>query len=143
MATRPCPDPHRAFNFVLELDGRIIAGFAEVSGLCLDLSIDQRRADSAALADVRRLPGLRKFTNITLKRGIANSKALDDWHVHGSADHRHITVVLCDEAGQPTTRWRIEKAWISKIEGPTLNATGNDVAIETLELTHQGVTTDN
>ena len=139
MTTKRRQDPYRSFNFALELDGRAIAGFSDVSGLNGDVTVLEHRTGTEPATATRKLPGLHKFTNITLKRGVANGSTLYAWQTSGAAGRRPATVVLRDEAGQPVCRWQIARASIRKIVGPTLNATGTDVAVETLELAHEGL----
>lgn len=142
MPIRPRPDPYRAFSFVLELDGKPIAGFSAVSGLDAVVDPVDHRAVTATPPGVRKAPGLHHHANVTLQRGVANRKALFEWQAAGAATRRLATIVLRDESRQPVRRWQVAAAWPSKVEGPTLLAIGNDVAIETLELAHEGVTTD-
>jgi phage tail-like protein len=142
MTTRPRQDPYRSFNFILELDGAPLGGFTEVSGLSDDLSAVDDRAATEPATLARKLPALGKVASITLQRGAANRKALFEWQAAGADAHRHATIVLRDESRQPVARWRVANAWPTKVVGPSLSATGNDVAIELLELTHEGVTTD-
>jgi len=139
MTTRPRRDPYRQFNFVVEINGVALGGFAEVTGLNTDINAVDDRAGRAAPPGVRALPGLRKQAHITLQRGAANRQALFEWHANDAANRRGATIVLLDAAHQPAARWHLANAWISKIVGPSLNATGNDVAIESLELTHEGI----
>jgi phage tail-like protein len=133
------PDPYRSFNFLVEIDGITEAGFRECSGL--DASTDP--VDYREGADpnhVRKLTGLNKFTPITLKRGITDSDKLWKWRqtvVDGKADRRNLSIVLLNEAREEKWRWNIRNAWPSKWTGPSLNATSNEVAIETLEITHE------
>lgn len=142
MTTRPRPDPYLTFNFLLELEGRPIAGFSEVSGLDAVVGPIDHRDGGDARPGVRKLPGQHKLGNVALKRGVANRKALFEWQANGSANRRGATVVLFDAAHRPVARWRVAQAWISKIEGPALQAAGNDVALESLELTHEGLSTE-
>ena len=88
-------------------------------------------------------PGLRKFPNITLKRGYTTNRELWDWYrniANGISDRRNGSIILMNEAHQDVLRWNFENAWINKIDGPSFNATANEVAIETVELVHEGVT---
>jgi phage tail-like protein len=90
----------------------------------------------------RKLPGLAKYPNVTLKRGITGSTDLFEWWKSvrdGQVQRRNVTITLLDEQRQAVLRWHLRDAWPVKIEGPTLNATGNEVAIETLELAHEGL----
>jgi len=130
------PDPYRNFNFRVEIDGTQIAGFSECSGLDTEVAvIEYREGDDKA--GIRKLPGLAKFGDIVLKRGIGKSNELHNWLrniIDGGPDRRNGSVVLMDADRTEVARWKFSNAWIRKIEGPTLNAKGNDVAIETIEL---------
>ena len=94
--------------------------------------------------NVRKLVGLRKYANIVLKRGYTqDDTSLWDWYknIHnGIADRRNVTIILMNEERQPVMRWHAENAWINKIEGPSFKASGNEVAIESVELVHEGLT---
>jgi phage tail-like protein len=142
MPLQPRSDPWRQFQFILELDGKPIAGFSDVSGLSADTDAVDYRAAAEPATLARKPPALHKVASITLHRGAANRQVLFEWQAAGAAARRHATIVLYDEARQPVRRWRVVNAWISKFTGPSLTAAGNDVAIESLELTHEGITTD-
>lgn len=134
-------DPYRSFNFRIEIGEVDMGGFSECSGLSTDGdSVDYREGTDDLT--VRKLIGLRKYSNITLKRGYTQSKELWEWYqniVNGVVDRRSGTVILRDEAGEDVMRWNFENAWINKIEAPSFNASGNEVAIETIELVHEGL----
>lgn len=140
MKTKLRLDPYRHFNFIVELDGVQLGGFSEASGLESEVTVVDYREGAEKTRVTRKLPGLHKVPSITLQRGVANRKIIFEWRASGSASRRPATVILRDEARQPARRWQIANASINKIIGPTLNATGNDVAIETLELAHEGLT---
>lgn len=129
-------DPYRNFNFRVEIDGVQIAGFSECSGLDTEIAvIEYREGDDKA--GIRKLPGLAKFGDIVLKRGIGKSNELHTWLrniINGVPDRRNGFVVLMDADRTEVARWKFSNAWIRKLEGPRLNARGNDVAIETIEL---------
>ena len=91
---------------------------------------------------MRKLPGLTKFGNVTLKRGITDSMDIYNWHkdiVAGKIHRETVAIVVIDEAGADKARFEIADAWPSKYDPMDLNAKGNDVAIETLELVNEGV----
>jgi phage tail-like protein len=94
---------------------------------------------------VRKLQGLRKQTNITLKRGITDNKELWAWYrniSNGQEDRRDGTIVLMNEAHEDVGRWSFRSAWPNKITGPSFNATGNEVLMESVELCHEGLEID-
>ena len=128
-------DPYSAFNFLVEIDGVTVAGFSECGGLTSETDpIEYRNGDEDIT--VRKLPGLKKFTNINLKRGYTDSKELWEWRkkvMDGKTERQSGSIVLLDEAREEALRWNFREAWPSKWAGPTLNAKNNETAIEELE----------
>ena len=138
--------PYSGLNFqvvivgVLE-DGRSIQGsFAEVSGLDVEVTPIEYRTGSEDMT-VRKLPGLKKFSNITLKRGVIGDTKLWEW-IKTVLDGRVLradgTITLLDESRQPVMTWRFHRGWPCKWAGATLNAKSNEVALEVLEICHEG-----
>lgn len=143
MATGERRDPYRAFNFQLVIDNVPLGAFSEVSGLTAEGDAVDYREGTDLPSSVRKLPGLRKYGNLTLKRGYTQDKSLWNWYaniVNGVADRRNVTIVLMNERREPVLRWNAENAWINKIEGPAMKASGNEVAMESVELVHEGLT---
>lgn len=143
MPTDKRTDPFRGFNFRVEIGGQVIGGFSECSGLTADGDRSEYREGTDIPNNVRQLVGLRKYTNVTLKRGYTNNLELWKWYNNiaiGLADRRNVTIVLMNESHKDVLRWEIENAWINKIEGPAMKASGNEVAIESCDLVHEGVT---
>ena len=148
MSTGERTDPFRSFNFRLEIDGIEIAAFSECSGLSSEgEAVDYREGTDVPL-NVRKLPGLRTYANISLKRGITPNTYLFRWYtmvVNGAPINtirRNGSVVLLNEAREDVMRWNFRDAWPNKYEGPTLNASGNEVAVETIEIVHEGLTVE-
>jgi phage tail-like protein len=142
MATAIRPDPFRNCNFRVEIDGVLVGAFRECSGLAADGNAVQYRDGTDPQRSVRQLVGLQSYSNITLKRGYTLNTELWDWYkniVNGIPDRRHGTIVLMDEGRNEVMRWDIENMWIKKIEGPSFNATANEVAMETVEIVHEGL----
>lgn len=136
-------DPFRGFNFVVDIDNTTVAGFSEVSGLTTECTPTEYREGADAENLVRKLTGLCKVSNLTFKRGYAKDNGLWLWYTsiaNGNNDRRAITITLMDEAHTPVIRWNAEGAWINKIEGPSFKATGNEVAIESMEVCHEKLT---
>jgi phage tail-like protein len=137
MAVAERVDPYRGFNFRVTIDNVEVASFRECSGLTFNTDpVEYRNGDEKNL-HVRKLTGLRKFSNIVLKRGFTTNKDLYSWYkniLNGIEDRRTGAVVLMDEEHNDVLRWNFEAGWICKWEGPSLNATSNDVAIESLEI---------
>jgi phage tail-like protein len=137
MATTTRIDPYRGYNFRIELDSTSVASFRECSGLTMNTdAVDYREGTDVPLSP-RKLTGLRKFTNIMLKRGFTQNEDMWNWYkniLNGVADRRNGAIVLQDEEHNDVLRWNFTNAWICKWEGATMNATSNDVAIESLEI---------
>ncbi len=143
MATGQRNDPYRSFNFEIQIDNIPSGAFSEASGLTAEGDgVDYREGTDLAM-NVRKLVGLRKYSNITLKRGYVSDTSLWEWYTNianGLADRRNVTIVLKNEQRQPVIRWHADACWINKIEGPSLKASANEVAIESVELIHEGLT---
>jgi phage tail-like protein len=138
MATGDRNDPYGAFNFIVEIDGIEVAGFSECSGLDTETDVIEYRNGNEDIT-VRKLPGLKKFTNIALKRGFTQSKDLWEWRkkvMDGKTSEARTTgaIVLLDEAREAALRYVFEQGWPSKWQGPALNAGSSEAAIETLEI---------
>jgi phage tail-like protein len=137
----PRNDPLRNFRFRLEIDGITQAGFSEASGFDVSIdAIDYREGNEPT--HVRKLPGLTKYGNVTLKWGITDSMDLYNWHrqiVDGDIQRKNVAIIVHDEANNPKARFEITDAWPMKYDPMDLNAKGNDVSIETLELVNEGV----
>lgn len=135
-------DPLRNFRFRVEIDGITQAGFSEASGFDATVDvIDYRVGDGPT--HVSKLPGLTKHGNITLKWGITDSIELYKWHkdvLDGIIQRKNISIIVIDEAGNDKARWDVTEAWPTKYTAPSFNAKGNEVAIETLEIVHEGIT---
>jgi phage tail-like protein len=134
-------DPYSAFNFLVEIDGITVAGFSECSGLSTETDPIEYRNGNENIT-VRKLPGLVKYSNITLKRGFTQAKELWEWRkkvLDGKTERKSGSVVLLDEGRNEALRCNFVEAWPRKWEGPTFNAKNNEVAIETLEIVHEGL----
>ena len=133
--------PYGAFNFLVELDGLEVAGFTEVSGLDFETAvIEYRNGDTEPT--VRKLPGLTKYANVTLKRGLTSSSEMWEWIIQSQERpvvRRNGSIVLLNDSREPLLRWSFTNGWPCKYQDPILNATGSEVAIETLEICHEGL----
>ncbi len=142
MATKT--HPFTALHFTVRWgDANNTVSFSEVSGLTLESEpIEYRSGDDVSLT-VRKIPGLRKYGNVTLKRGIVpvENGFWNWWNTiqSGEVERRSVTISLLNEEHKPVVSWEIAQAWPVKVEGPGLNATGNEIAIETLEFAHEGM----
>ena len=139
----PRQDPLRNFRFRLEIDSIAIAGFSEVSiGPTTTEVIDYREGNEPL--HVRKLPGLSKFGSVTMKRGMTNSLDLYKWHrdvTEGliGSNRRKVVIVVQDETGADQARFVVSEAWPVKYDPGYLNAKGNEVLIELLELANEGI----
>ena len=138
---RRATDPFASFNFKLEIEGITVAGFSEVTGLNQESNVIDYREGQEPITP-RKLPGLNKFGNITLKRGISPDLSVYNWRktvTDGDIERRNASIVLHNEKHEEVVRWNLVNAWPSKYVGPDLKANANEVAIESVELTHEGV----
>jgi len=121
--------------------------FAEVNGLNVETDTIEYRGGAEKTLTSRKVPGLTKYSNVTMKRGIlANDNDLFEWwtlNQQGKHQQRTVTIKLLNESGTATVTWTLAQAWPVKVEGPALNAKGNDVAIESIEFCHEGLTVKN
>ena len=131
--------PYGAFNFLVEIDGQEFGGFSDVSGLSSDITVAEYRNGNDRVNHVRKVPGMHKVSDVTLKRGIVNSTDLWAWVKQtrtASVDaQRAVTVTLLDEARNAVQRWLLRGVIPMKYSGPSLAAKGGgDVAMEELVL---------
>lgn len=130
-------DPYKNYRFLVEIDGIVQAGFSECSGFGSEVQVVEYR-EGGDSATARKVPGMTKYTDISLKWGITDSRELYDWHltaVNGQLERKNGSVVILDDIGQEKVRWNFFGAWPSKYTGPSFNAKGNDIAIDTLTVT--------
>ncbi len=140
MATGDRVDPYRAYNFLVEIEGITRAGFRECSGLDSSQDPIEYREGNEGPLTARKLTGLNKYANLSLKGGITDDAELWDWRKKakdGQVERRNISIVMLDDVGEEKWRWNLTNAWPTKWTGPSFNATGNEVAIETLEIAHE------
>ncbi|MCM1565326.1 MAG: phage tail protein [Dehalobacter sp.] len=135
-------DPYRQFRFKVEIDGITQAGFSECTFADTTTDVAEYREGDEP-PRFRKLSGLTKFGNITLKWGITDSMDLYNWRqqvIDTGAERarKNMSIILIDEAGADKARWNIERAWPSKYDPMDFNAKGNDVGIETMEIVHEG-----
>jgi phage tail-like protein len=145
-------NPYAAFNFVVTFDQTSVAGFMEASGLDVENAVieyregnDQKPGLTGAF--VRKLPGLERYPNVTLRRGIIGDlKLWTDLRVpvrdgtqgpelgQVGAATPAVKIDLQDEQHNTVQSWKLHNAWVSKLSGPSLNAKGNEIAIEAIEV---------
>jgi phage tail-like protein len=141
----PANDPLRNFRYRLEIDGIVQAGFSEVAiGDASNDPIEYREGNE--ITTVRKLKGLNKYGNITLKWGLTDSIELSNWHrmvvddaTPLAAARRTVVIRIQNEAGEDKAAYEITRAWPTKYNPTDLNGKGNEVAIESLELANEGI----
>ncbi|VAW71684.1 FIG00613894: hypothetical protein [hydrothermal vent metagenome] len=138
--------PISKFHFQVKWDSEVMS-FSEVSGLDLESEmIEYRHGDSPQFSKIN-MPGLLKYGNVTMKKGVFKSdNKFWDWFNEikmNTIKRKPVTISLLDETGAPTMVWTLTNAWPSKITGTDLKSDGNEVAIETIEICHEGLTIDN
>jgi phage tail-like protein len=146
MPTGQRVDPLRNFNFLVEIDGITQAGFQDCSGFGASTDpIEYREGNENPGRDpitMRKLPGMTKYNNITLKWGLTDSTELYDWYrdiTKGMDVRKNGSIIVLDTQGQEKVRWNFRNGWPTKWDGPDFTSKGNDVAIETLEIAHEGI----
>lgn len=134
--------PHGKFRYKVEIDGLDAGGFSEVSGFDASIDVMEYREGDMVQTPMK-IPGLKKYGNITLKQGLADSMVLYEWiiaGVNGAVERKTITITLLDEEEAPAASWQVINAWPTKYTAPDFNATSSEIAIETLEIAHEGMT---
>mgnify|MGYP001796607519 CR=1 FL=1 len=133
--------PFTVFHFIVDLAGSNI-GVTEVTGVTYEIQAIEYRDGASPEFHMRKMPGIQKFNNITLKRGIfSGDNELFKWLntvKMNTIERRDITIMLLNEEHNPVMIWKVKQAFPVKLEGPGLKASGNEVAIESVELAHEG-----
>jgi len=134
----PCP----SFNFSVEISGIIMASFSEASGLQAEIEVQEYR-EGGVNGYVHKCAGPAKYpSNLILKKGITDSTDLWSWYcqvLQGHIQRQSLAVVLMDAAGSEQRRWTFQNAYPVKWAGPDLKAAGSEMAIESMELAHEGL----
>lgn len=140
-------DPPYVGKFVFTIDGMTIGAFTEVSGLSVQIEVEEL-SEGGQNQFTHRLPGRMKWPNLVLKRGITNSDNLFEWFATSSGEgfagagnriqRRNGAVTLLDSAGKPIRSWKFTDAYPVKWTGPRLSASSRDLAVEELEVCHCG-----
>jgi phage tail-like protein len=135
-------DPYRSYNFAVEIEGLVAGGFKEVSGLEVEIEVQDYREGGVNGFIHKRAGPARYASNLVLKRGMTDNKVLWNWYwdvTQGTIQRKNVSILLMDEGGQEQVRWNFEQAYPVKWTGPGLKAAANEVAIESLELAHKGL----
>ena len=121
--------------------------FQEVSGLEAETQIIEYRASKSAQVSTIKMPGIAKYGNVTMKRGIfVKDNSFWNWYNQikmNTIKRQTVTIKLLDESGKPTMVWTLTNAWPTKITGTDLKSDGNEVAVDTIEIAHEGLTIAN
>ncbi|MBU0553584.1 phage tail protein [Myxococcota bacterium] len=128
------------YRFKVEIDGLTVAHFQSVSGLSHEIEVLSQQ-EGGVNDRLHKLPGQGSYPNITLKVGYV-STALESWHQgfsRGSGGRKNGSIVLLDDMGQETKRWNFRRAWPVKWEGPDFDANQNQIAVESIEIAHEGI----
>lgn len=137
--------PYGSFNYTVEFDSQeVFGGFSDVSGLGTEITIAEYRNGNDPENHVRKIPGIHKVSDVTLKRGIINSKTIWEWILlirrEGVGGQKQVSITLFDEARNPVQKWILQGVILMKYTGPTLAAKGGtDVAMEELVLSAEGL----
>lgn len=134
--------PYGKFRYKVEIDGLEAGGFSEASGFDASIDVIEYREGDMVQTPMK-LPGLKKYGNITLKKGVADSMVMYEWMiagVEGEVERKTITITILDETETATASWQVINAWPAKYTAPDFSATTSDVAIESLEIAHEGMT---
>ena len=137
--------PYGAFNYLVNFDGgEVFGGFSDVSGIGTEVTVAEYRNGNDRENHVRKVAGIHKVSDVTLKRGILNSKTLFDWisqtRTQGPAAQRNVTITLLDEAHTPVQTWVLRGVIPMKYVGPTLAGKGGgDVAMEEIALSAEAL----
>src|SRR5215470_6851810 len=143
MPTGQRKDPLLSYNFAVEISGLIVGGFSEVSGLQAEIEIQEYREGGVNEYIHKRAGPTKYSSNLVLRRGIADATELWSWYwdvMQGTIKRKAVDVVLMDSAGEEKRRWKFQNAYPVKWTGPDLKATASEVAVEAVELAHEGLT---
>lgn len=136
-------DPYQAFNFLVEIDGLLTGGFQKVSGLESHIEVKEY-AEGGVNGYLHQIPGTRRYPNLVLTHGLTNIDTLWNWYdsvTRGVVVRRNLTLYLLDAQRVPAMWWDVKDALPVKWSGPTFDAGGGaDVAVESVELVHKGIT---
>lgn len=139
--------PLPSFSFQVSWGSQQKLPFQEVSGLEAETQVIEYRHSNSKNYSTIKMPGIAKYGNITLKKGIfVKDATFWGWYsaiVMNTYPRTTVVVQLLDENQAPTMTWTLKNAWVTKISGPSLKSDGNEVAIESIEVAHEGLTITN
>ena len=135
-------DPYQVFNFFVEIEGILAGGFSDCTGLQVETEV-QDYAEGGLNDYVHRFRGRTKYPPLVLKHGLTMIDGLWQWHqdvaVNGQVDRKNGTIYLLNRMRIPVLWWDFKNAFPTKWTGPDLRANSSEVAIESVELSHQGL----
>ena len=134
-------DPFGNYNFTVVIDGVNAGCFQSVSGLSHEIEVLSHQ-EGGVNDRQHKLPGQGSYPNIVLKVGFINDGAFEGWHfgfVKKPSARKLVTITLNDNAGKEVKSWSFNRCWPVKWEGPELSSDGAEIAIETLEIAHEGL----
>jgi len=137
-------DPYLSSRFLVEVDGLIVGGFSEVAGFQSELEMEEYR-EGGVNHHVRQFPKGVKYPNLSLKRGITDSDVLWKWYDdvrQGTIKRRTVNIICLDSQGNRKLDWQCVNAYPIKWAGPDFVGQSSNVAIESIELTHEGIVRD-
>ncbi|MBO3274747.1 phage tail protein [Pseudomonas schmalbachii] len=138
--------PLPKFHFQVQWGGARI-GFTEISGLDVETEVIEYRDGALREFSKLKIPGMQKYPNVTMKRGVfkSDNDYFNWWNTVSlnTVERRDVIVSLLNEAHEPVMVWKIKNAWPTKIGSTDLKADGNEIAIESIELAHDGLTIQN
>lgn len=129
------------FRFWVEMHGILVGGFSEVTGLQSETEIEEYR-EGGENGYIHRFPKQRKFSTIVLRRGVSDSRVLWDWYAmfaDGKISRKSGSIIMQQPSGEEMYRWNFIEAYPIKWNGPELNASRSEIAIESIELVHNGL----
>ena len=134
--------PYQAFNFAVEIEGLLVGGFSSVSGLESEVEVEEYR-EGGVNGFVHKLPGRTSYANLVLSHGLTSASTLWDWYYNttlGVIQRRNGTIMLLDSRQIPVMWWNFRNALPVRWSGPAFTATSDEIAVESLELAHEGLT---
>lgn len=138
--------PLPKFHFQVQWGGARI-GFTEISGLDVETEVIEYRDGALPEFSKMKIPGMQKFANVTMKRGVfkSDNDYFNWWNTVSlnTIERRDVIVSLLNEAHEPVMVWKIKNAWPAKIGSTDLKSDGNEIAIESIELAHDGLSIQN
>lgn len=135
-------DPYQVGNFLVTIEGVTATAFSEVLGLEAAIEVVDYRTGDLKQNTAQKLPGLNRYGNVTLKRGLTADLSLWNWinsGLQGTLVRTSVAITLLDHLENPVLMWKLKNAWPCNWSGPSLVANSSEVAVETLEICHEGL----